>query len=300
MEFLADESLRLDKFLAQTLPGVSRTKIVRVIHEGLVLVNGVARRSSHSLSPGDLITLPEIEETPPHELEPIEIPLDIGFEDEYLAVINKPRGLASHPSPTSREPTLVHALLARSHALSEMGGSFRPGIVHRLDKDTTGLMVIAKTDAVHDALSKQIQAKTAERRYVAVIAGDVGQDRFTIDAPLSRDPKNPMKIAVVTEGRPAITHIKKLLRVAQGTLVAVKLQTGRTHQIRVHLSAIGHPVLGDRLYAPIPLRSNALQLHSAFLSFIHPVTLRGVEVFAEPPLDFIHHELVSAAQLEPW
>ena len=298
MILIAEEAERLDRFLARMLPEHSRTRLTRLIDEGKVLVAGKAEKSSYKLEPGTEVELDEVPASAIHDLTPADIPLDVIYEDEHLLVVNKPRGLASHPAASLKEPSLVNALLARSHGLSQAGGDFRPGIVHRLDKETTGLMVVAKTDAAHVALAKQIEGKTAERRYFAVVAGDIDKERFTIDAPLTRDKVNRVKMAVDNYGKKAVTHVRKVKRMDAGTLIAVRLETGRTHQIRVHLRAVGLPVLGDHLYAPNPYSTGALQLHAAYLAFDHPVSGERIVTFVAPPADFIGAEFAEREAIE--
>ncbi len=293
MELIADTSERLDKFLVRKLPGHSRSKLAKIIGDGGVLVAGKAQRTSFRLEPGMSVTLEDPADSEAHDLTPAEIPLDIVYEDDYLLVVNKPRGLAAHPATSLKEPSLVNALLARSHELSSAGGDFRPGIVHRLDKETTGLMVVAKTDAAHVSLAKQIEGKSAERRYFTVVAGNVEQERFRIEAPIARDRRNRLKMAVDPMGRRAVTHILRIARLDAGWLLGIRLETGRTHQIRVHLSSLGMPVLGDAVYAPKDYQSGPLQLHAAYLSFDHPTTKKRIECYAPPPDDFLGKELAT-------
>ena len=297
MELIAEAPERLDKFLAQKLPEHSRSKLVKLIDEGLVLVDGKAERSSFKLSAGSRVTLDEPADAEAHDLSPADIPLEIVYEDEYLLVVSKPRGLAAHPAASLKEPSLVNALLARRHDLSSAGGDFRPGIVHRLDKETTGLMVVAKTDAAHVNLAKQIEGKSAERRYFAVVAGDVAQDKFRIDAPIARDKRSRIKMAVDQHGRPAATVVLRIARIDAGWLVGLKLESGRTHQIRVHLSSLGMPVLGDAIYAPKDYRNGPLQLHAAYLAFDHPVTKKRIVCYAAPPEDFLGREFATEESL---
>lgn len=299
--FTAQETGRLDLFLAKCFPEQSRSKLQKLIDGGEVKVDGeVVFKSGFSLAPGMEVLVEPPTETPPHELEPVDIPLETLFEDDHLLVVSKPRGMATHPAPNERDPTLVHALLARNHGLSQEAGAFRPGIVHRLDKATTGLLVVAKTDAAHRNLSDQIQAKTAERAYVAIIRGQPTHDRFTIDAPIGRNPAYPTRMTVKRSGRSAVTHVKLLERLDEGSLVALKLETGRTHQIRVHLSEVNHPVKGDILYARESWREGPLQLHAAWLAFNHPVEGHRIGCFCAPPQDFLAWDKVSEAQLDPW
>lgn len=293
MERVAHEAIRLDKFLAGELPGVSRSAIARTIDLGLVSVDGVSRKPSFLLRPGSIVLFDLPENREPHSLEPApEIGLDVPYEDDYLLIVNKPRGLVVHPAPSVKSPTLVHALLARSHSLSSVGGSFRPGIVHRLDKDTTGLMLIAKTDEMHQKLSEGIQMRSVSRVYVCVVRGDVPEENFKVQAPIARSKQNRLKMAVDAAGRDAITHFRLLKRLDVGSLLSATLKTGRTHQIRVHLSAMGYPVLGDAIYSPVELRNVPLQLHSWKLAFAHPASGEQLEVFCPPPSDFIGREFV--------
>lgn len=300
MRLIADEHERLDRFVARLMPEHSRSKLAKLIDSGDVSVDGVGRKASFALRPGMEVEVRGTPETAIHDLTPADIPLDVLYEDEHLLVVNKPRGMASHPAPGNRKPTLVNALLSRSHALSATGGEFRPGIVHRLDKDTTGLMVVAKSDAAHRHLQAQIKAKTAERRYVALVWGGYDQDRFSVDAPLARNPFNRLQMKVDPKGKPAVTHFKVLTKVDAMTLLGVRLETGRTHQIRVHVAWMGHPVRGDDLYSTGEWRQGALQLHAAYLAFQHPVTGEDVQVWADPPHDFLAADQVSRTEVENW
>jgi 23S rRNA pseudouridine1911/1915/1917 synthase len=300
MTLIADQKERLDKFLARSLPEHSRTKLTKMIDSGDVLVGGKALKASFPLEPGMVVELDEPEMTEAHDLTPADIPLDIVFEDDSLLVVNKPRGLASHPAASLKEPSLVNALLGRHTPLSSAAGDFRPGIVHRLDKETTGLMVVAKNDIAHVLLAKQLESKTAERRYFAVVAGKIEEERFTINFPIGRSKVNRQHMVVDPKGRRAVTHLKKIARLDQGTLVAARLETGRTHQIRVHLRSVGHPVLGDNLYAPKEYSNGPMQLHAAFLSFDHPVTGERVSFYATPDDQFLGHAWVNAGVVDPF
>lgn len=300
MRLIADVHERLDRFLATRMPKHSRTRIVRLIEEGGVTVDGEQRKASFALKPGMEIDCAEVETTPMHDLTPVAVPIDVLYEDEWLLVVDKPRGMASHPAPGLRQATLVNALLALSHELSVEGGAFRPGIVHRLDKDTTGVMVVAKTDAVHRHLQDQIRRKTAERRYVALAWGEVEHDRFTVNAAIARNPRKRIQMMVDREGREATTHFKSLGAFEGAALLAAKLETGRTHQVRVHLAWLGHPVRGDSVYATGEWAKGALQLHAAYLSFDHPVTGERIAVYQPPPRDFSARDRVSRAVLEEW
>jgi len=298
MILVADRPERLDKFLARMLPDHSRTKLVKLIDQGEVLVDGRLQKPSFALEPGMEVALEEPEETAAHDLSPADIPLEIVYEDDVLLVVNKPRGLAAHPAISLKEPSLVNALLGRNTELSQVAGDFRPGIVHRLDKETTGLMVVAKNDQAHVLLAKQMETKSAERRYFAVVAGHVEQERFTIDAPMARSKSNRLQMAVDPQGKPAVTHVKRVARLTQGTLVACRLETGRTHQIRVHLRAVGMPVLGDALYAPKEYATGPLQLHAGYLAFEHPTSGARVAFYAGPDESFYGQAQVAPTQLE--
>lgn len=287
MLFVADQPERLDKFLARMLPEHSRSKLVREIESGNVLVNGVAAKPSLMLASGSNVTLEEPSEATAHDLTPAAIPLDIVYEDDWMLVVNKPRGLATHPALSLKEPSLVNALLARNTPLSEAGGAFRPGIVHRLDKETTGLLVVAKTDAAHVVLARQIEARTAGRRYVAVVEGWFPQAAARIEAPLARSPKNRLLMTVEPAGKPAVTHIRRVGRVDAGCLLECRLETGRTHQIRVHLQAVGHPVVGDVLYGR---GIGPMQLHAWSLALEHPSTGERMTFTRSVPDDFVNLE----------
>jgi 23S rRNA pseudouridine1911/1915/1917 synthase len=299
-DHLCESADRIDKYLATLLPEHSRSKLAKLVDDGMVLVHGQPVRSSFKLKVGDVITIPDIPESESHDLTPFPMDLEVLYEDEDLMLINKPRGLASHPATSLKEPSLVNVLLARGGSLSTAGGEFRPGIVHRLDKDTTGVMVIAKKDAAHAHLAGQIEKKSAERRYFAVVAGEVDRERFTIDAPMARSKVNRQLMAVDMHGKPAITHVKTVARLVQGTFVACRLETGRTHQIRVHLSALGHPVLGDSLYAPKEWQGMPMQLHAAYMKIAHPVTGEEIEVYCDPPDDFLGVSFANEAIVKNW
>lgn len=301
MRLIAESRERLDKFLARQLPGHTRSRLQRLIDAGGVLVQGeVAEKTGMELREGWTVDFDEPEETPPHDLAPADIPLDVRFEDESLLVVNKPRGLATHPAVSLREPTLVNALLWRSHSLSQGSAPYRPGIVHRLDKETTGLIMIAKTDAAHAKLSRQIEEKSAQRVYVVVVQGEALEDAFTIDAAIGRHPTNPTLMAVKKSGKPAKTHVRVLAQVGGDSVLACKLETGRTHQIRVHLAACHLPVVGDSLYSPDGVSEGPMQLHAALLSFDHPASGERTTLYAEPPQDFQYRDEVTRGAVEAW
>lgn len=283
-----DSESRLDLFLTRQLSELTRSFIQRLIAAGRVEINGIIRtKSGFSLSTGDhiLMTLPP---PIPSDVIPESIPLDILFEDASLAVINKQRGMVVHPAAGNWQGTLVNALLAHCQDLSGINGVIRPGIVHRLDKDTSGAMLVAKTDQAHVSLAEQIKNHTAGRIYVAVVHGTFAQDEGTIEGAIGRHPKDRKKMAVVRQGgKDAVTHYKVLERMDRYTVVSCRLETGRTHQIRVHMALIGHPVVGDPKYGPpssgFPIKGQAL--HSSEIHFIHPMTGAAMNFSATLPED---------------
>lgn len=262
---------RIDKELAHHLTDVSRSQLQKWIEDGNVTVNGETVKPKYKLAVGDLV---EVQPEKPQkiDLEPENIPLDIVYEDDDVIVVNKPQGMVVHPAPGHPNHTLVNALLYHS-PLSTINGEFRPGIVHRIDKDTSGLLMVAKNDLAHRSLTAQLKAKTNEREYVALVHGVIKEERGTIDAPLGRSKKDRKKQAVVEDGRHAVTHFKVLERFKHYTLVSCRLETGRTHQIRVHMKYIGHPLAGDPIYGPRKtLPGNGQYLHARLLGFKHPRT----------------------------
>ncbi|WP_251546409.1 RluA family pseudouridine synthase [Limosilactobacillus caecicola] len=278
-----DDSLtgRIDKELAGALPEISRSQLKKWVTDGNITVNGETVKPKYQLQVGDQVHI--IPEQPTKiDLAPEKIPLDIVYEDDDVLVVNKPQGMVVHPSVGHPNHTLVNALLYHS-PLSHINGEYRPGIVHRIDKDTSGLLMVAKNDQAHRSLAAQLKAKTTQREYVALVHGVIKEERGTIDAPLGRSPKDRKKQAVVADGRHAVTHFKVLKRYQHYTLVACQLETGRTHQIRVHMKYIGHPLAGDPLYGPRKtLKGNGQYLHARLLGFKHPVT--GQEMVFEAPL----------------
>lgn len=274
-----DQGERLDKLLAHELEAfsLSRERLQALIKDGQVLVNDQpALKASLRLKEGDRVTI-HIPEAQPIALRPQAIPLDVVFEDDQLLVINKPRGMLTHPTGREREGTLVNALLAHcGSSLSGINGQIRPGIVHRLDRDTCGLLMVAKTDAAHFHLSGQLKDKTARRDYRAIAQGQFTEDTGTVDAPIGRNPKHRDKMAILEDGRHAVTHWRVQDRLNDKfALLELSLETGRTHQIRVHMSHIGHPLFGDPLYGSglektLKLKTPGQMLQAFRLSFIHP------------------------------
>lgn len=276
---------RIDKMLGHHFQQYSRSQLQRWIEDGHVQVNGQPVKPKYKLAAGDVVTI-EPEKPKKIDLVPENIPLDIVYEDDDVIVVNKPQGMVVHPAPGHPDHTLVNALLYHS-PLSTINGEFRPGIVHRIDKDTSGLLMVAKNDMAHRSLAAQLKAKTNEREYVALVHGVIKEDHGTIDAPLGRSPKDRKKQAVVADGRHAVTHFKVLKRYRHYTLVSCRLETGRTHQIRVHMKYIGHPLAGDPLYGPRKtLPGKGQYLHARLLGFKHPRTGKQLTFTAPLPPDF--------------
>ena len=272
---------RIDKVLAHQFNQFSRSHLQKWIEDGNVRVNGQPVKPKYKLAVGDQVVIePEVPQKV--DLTPEKIPLDIVYEDDDVIVVNKPQGMVVHPAPGHPDHTLVNALLYHS-PLSTINGEFRPGIVHRIDKDTSGLLMVAKNDLAHRSLAAQLKAKTNQREYVALVHGVIKQDAGTIDAPIGRSKKDRKKQAVVSDGRHAVTHFKVLHRFRHYTLISCRLETGRTHQIRVHMKSIGHPLAGDPLYGPRKtLPGRGQYLHARLLGFKHPRT--GKELVFTAPL----------------
>lgn len=289
LELLADrDGERLDVFVSRRLPGASRSHARRLIDDGMVRVESSLERPAYRLRSGELIVVHQPKTPPAQTAAPIA--LDIVYEDDHLAVIDKPAGLTVHPAPGERGTTLTAALLHRwpqlADLLTESGGGLRAGLVHRLDRDTTGLLMVAKTREALDALQTQLRDRAIDKRYFAVVFGVPDPEIGLIDAPLGRDPADPRRFAVVERGRSSRTGYKLIERFTDAALVECELITGRTHQIRVHLAAIGHAIAGDILYGA-PCDQIARQaLHAHALSFAHPASGETVNVQREPPQDF--------------
>ena len=277
---------RLDKALSDYLDGVSRSYLQKLIKEGYVTVNDRPEKASFKLNVQDrvMVTLPDEE---PVDILPEDIPLDILYEDPELLVVNKPKGMVVHPSAGHSSGTLVNALLYHcSGQLSGINGVQRPGIVHRIDKDTTGALVVCKTDLAHQSLAAQLKEHSITRRYRAVVHHNIREDEGTVDAPIGRHPVDRKKMAVnYRNGKRAVTHYRVLERFGDYTYIECRLETGRTHQIRVHMSHIGHPLLGDEIYGPAKclFRLQGQCLHAMVLGFLHPVTGEYLEFTAPLP-----------------
>lgn len=277
---------RLDAFLARTVPELTRSAAQKLIESGNVLRNGRPGRKNDKLNPGDEIslTIPEPKEV---DIVPREIPLDIVYEDEDVVVINKPKGLVVHPAAGHTDDTLVNGLLyALGDGLSGINGELRPGIVHRIDKDTSGLLAVAKNDLAHTVLASQLKDHTMARTYDAIVCGTMREDSGTVDAPIGRHPTDRKKMCVTERNsKPAVTHWEVVKRYRGYTHIRCHLETGRTHQIRVHMAYIGHPILGDMVYGrkKPELGQSSQCLHAGALCFRHPRDGRPVMVFAELP-----------------
>ncbi|PLX32176.1 MAG: RNA pseudouridine synthase [Clostridiales bacterium] len=281
------EGSRLDAYLNENLEEFSRNYLQKLIGDGNVTQDGIkVVKKNHRLKQGATLelTVPEPEKL---EVEAQNIKLNIVYEDDGLLVVNKDKGMVVHPAPGNYDGTLVNALLHHCDSLSSINGVIRPGIVHRIDKDTTGLLVVAKNDTIHKNLSEQLKGHEITRIYYALVEGNVKEKSGTVDAPIGRDPSNRMKMAVVEKGKPAITHFEVLRRFRNATLVKCELETGRTHQIRVHMSYIGHPIVGDASYGFKKSRHvfSRQALHAKKLSFYHPIEKRMMTFTCPMPED---------------
>lgn len=277
---------RLDKYLGAVLPEQSRSYLQKLIKEGSVLVNGKAEKASYRIGEEDRIEveIPALEEP---EILPENIPLDILYEDADLLIVNKPKGMVVHPAAGHRTGTLVNAVLYHCRGqLSGINGVMRPGIVHRIDRDTTGALVVCKNDYAHNHVARQLKEHSVTRRYTAVVSGVLREEEGTVDAPIGRHPTDRKKMAAgVKNGKRAVTHYRVLERFAGHTLIECRLETGRTHQIRVHMASIHHPILGDTVYGPDrnPFHLEGQALHARLLGLVHPVSGKYIEVEAPLP-----------------
>ena len=276
---------RIDKYIAKCLPDLSRVMVQKLIEEKQILVNEKSVKTSYTVQKGDkiTITIPEAKET---TLKQQDIPLDIVYEDDDILVVNKAKGMVVHPAAGNPEGTLVNAVMAHCKGnLSGIGGELRPGIVHRLDKDTSGLLIVAKNDKAHIQMSKQIQDREVKKIYIALVRGIISENEATINMPIGRSMQDRKKMAVTKKGKEAITHFQVLERFDKYTLLKVKIDTGRTHQIRVHMAEIGHPVVGDMLYSngKNEFGVEGQMLHATSLDFKHPVTQKPLHLEAPLP-----------------
>ncbi len=279
---------RIDTFISTNLENHSRNNIQKNINDGNVLVNGKVVKSNYKLRLNDKIVF-EIEEPVELEIVKTKMPLDIVYEDDYVIVINKEQGVVVHPAPGHYGDTLVNGLMYHCEGnLSGINGVMRPGIVHRIDKDTSGVIVVAKNDVAHNELAKQFFDHSITRKYYAIVCGNVKEDSGTIDKPIARAKQDRKKMAIDSEGRRAVTHYKVIERFSKYTLIEARLETGRTHQIRVHLASIQHPLLGDTVYnsSKITYKLDGQALHAKVLGFVHPKTKEYMEFETELPTYF--------------
>ncbi len=293
---ITDENcgLRVDKLLAVSCEGLSRSYIQKLIKDGKVLLNGQVCKASTVTSEGDRVSLYAPEPVTPDILAQ-DIPLDILYEDEDVIVVNKPKGMVVHPAPGHYSDTLVNALLYHCSDLSGINGVLRPGIVHRIDRDTTGAIIASKNDRAHEKIAAQLKEHSLDREYLAIVHGNIKEDKGTINAPIGRDKKDRKKMGIDYEnGREAVTRFEVLERFGQYTYIKCILETGRTHQIRVHMSYMKHPVLGDEVYSHIssPFKLTGQTLHAATLGFTHPST--GERILTRAPLPEYFERLLKS------
>jgi len=281
--------LRIDKFLTESCPDYTRSFLQKLLKSELVEVNGKPVKSSYKTAAGDTVTF-EVPEAVEAEITAQEMPLDILYEDEDVILINKPKGMVVHPAAGHYEGTLVNGLMHHCREqLSGINGVMRPGIVHRIDMDTTGVLIVCKNDLAHNSIAEQLKVHSITRKYYAVVFGSLKDDEGTIHAPIGRHPNDRKKMSINSKnGKDAVTHYKVLERFHGYTLVECRLETGRTHQIRVHMASIGHPLLGDQVYGPAkqPFRLQGQTLHAGVLGFLHPRTGEYMEFSAPLPKYF--------------
>ena len=292
---LCDEGLRLDRFLSEELEDHSRSFLQKLIKEGLVTVDGKPVKANYRLSAGQQVSV-QVREPEEVNIEPQEMPLDILYEDGDVCIVNKPKGMVVHPAAGHYRDTLVNGIMYHCQdSLSGINGSLRPGIVHRIDKDTTGALIICKNDKAHSCIAEQLKEHSITRRYRAIIIGNLSEDEGTVDAPIGRHPTQRKKMAVNrNNGKRAVTHYRVLARFRGYTYIECRLETGRTHQIRVHMASIGHPLLGDTVYGPVKQAYPSLEgqtLHAMVIGFVHPTT--GAYMEFEAPLPAYFAELLQ-------
>ncbi len=286
IEESADEGIRIDKFLAANMPEKSRSYYQKAIDSGFVLVNGKQVKSKYQTKLGDEI-LVSVEPVKEIDIIPEDIPIEILYEDSDVIVVNKPKGMVVHPAPGHYSGTLVNALMFHcKDSLSGINGEIRPGIVHRIDMNTTGSLLVCKNDKAHNDIAAQIKEHSVNRIYKGIVVGNFKDEEGTVDAPIGRNPKDRKKMAIVANGREAITHFKVLEQFKGYSYAEFKLETGRTHQIRVHMASIGHPLLGDDVYGKPVKNLQGQTLHAQTLGFIQPSTGQYVEVNAPLPAYF--------------
>ena len=292
---LCDEGLRLDRFLSEELEDHSRSFLQKLIKEGLVTVDEKPVKANYRLSAGQQVSV-QVREPEEVNIEPQEMPLDILYEDGDVCIVNKPKGMVVHPAAGHYRDTLVNGIMYHCQdSLSGINGSLRPGIVHRIDKDTTGALIICKNDKAHSCIAEQLKEHSITRRYRAIIIGNLSEDEGTVDAPIGRHPTQRKKMAVNrNNGKRAVTHYRVLARFRGYTYIECRLETGRTHQIRVHMASIGHPLLGDTVYGPAKQAYPSLEgqtLHAMVIGFVHPTT--GAYMEFEAPLPAYFAELLQ-------
>ena len=285
-EIQEDQQMRLDKYLAEQFPEQTRSYLQKLIKDGEVTVNGKNVKTGYQLSKGDevCVNIPEPKEL---DVEPQKMDLDIVYEDEDVILINKPKGMVVHPAPGHTTDTLVNGLLYHcKDNLSGINGVARPGIVHRIDRDTTGILIVCKNDMSHNSIAAQLKEHSINRRYRALVHGNLKEDTGTVEGPIGRHPIDRKKMSINEKnGKPAVTHYTVLERFGNYTLIECKLETGRTHQIRVHMTSIGHPLVGDEVYGPAkcPFKLQGQCLHAMVLGFVHPRTGEYMEFSADLP-----------------
>lgn len=285
-----NSNIRIDRYLAEQCPDLSRSYIQKLVKDGAVFVNNRQIKANYKVQPQDqvILTIPDMQVP---DILPENIPLDVLYEDQWLLIVNKPKDMVVHPSAGHMEGTLVNAVMAHcGEHLSGINGVLRPGIVHRIDKDTTGALLICKDDTVHRDLAEQLKVHSIKRRYRAIVQGNLKEEQGTVDAPIGRHPTDRKKMAVnYKNGKEAVTHYQVLERFGNATYIECRLETGRTHQIRVHMASLGHPLLGDTIYGssknPYHLQGQAL--HAMILGFVHPITREYLEFQAPLPEYFI-------------
>ncbi len=279
------QNIRLDSYIVTEDKEISRATVQRLLEEGNILVNGQIKKNSYKVKNGDTIeiNIPEVKET---KIEAQDIPIEVVYEDSDIIVVNKPKGLVVHPANGNPDGTLVNAVMnICKDSLSGIGGEKRPGIVHRLDKDTSGLLIIAKNDKAHINMSEQIKERKVNKKYIALVKGIIKEDEATINMPIARSKKDRKKMAVDKNGKEAVTHFKVIKRYDKYTLLEIKIDTGRTHQIRVHMSEIGHPIVGDEVYSngKNEFGVKGQMLHAKSLEFKHPITNVQMHLEADIP-----------------